>query len=169
MAVAGGASQCFDMRVVDGKVDRGTYGLRQNVETDVDRAVEKLLAGEIVFCHAYEDKVQRVRLRVEAELAKRVELASAVKPETVTQGKTVSMEVYVHELELDRIYLKEVAEPAIDLFQQRMREYEATITRLEAENAELSRTVTEQDIGIEFLRSRINELERMLKEFEGDL
>ncbi len=71
MAIAGGASQCFDMKVVDGKVDRGTYGLRQNVETDVDRAVAKLLEGKLVFVHAYEDKVKQVRLRVEAELERR--------------------------------------------------------------------------------------------------
>jgi hypothetical protein len=65
MAIAGSAAQSFDMCIKDGKVIVGRYAHRQGVETDVDRGVVRLLAGETIFMHAYGMKVQDVRLAVE--------------------------------------------------------------------------------------------------------
>lgn len=59
------------MQVVNGVVKRGTYGHRQGVEMDMDEAVRKLLEGEIVLVHAYDDRVKRVRERVEKALEER--------------------------------------------------------------------------------------------------
>lgn len=71
MAIAGNAKQAFDMYIKDGEVVVGRYGLRQGVEMDVDKGVASLLAGKTIFMHAYADKVQQVRLAVEAELTRR--------------------------------------------------------------------------------------------------
>ena len=71
MAIAGGAAQSFELQVVNGQVKRGTYGHRQGVEMDMDEAVRKLLEGEIVFVHSYDDRVKRVRERVEKALIER--------------------------------------------------------------------------------------------------
>lgn len=71
MAIAGGATQSFEMQVVNGTISRGKYGHRQGVETDVDEAVRKLLEGETVFVHAYDDKAKQVRERVEKALIER--------------------------------------------------------------------------------------------------
>ena len=71
MAIAGGATQSFDLQVVNGKVQRGTYAHRQGVEMDMDEAVRKLLEGELVFVHCFDDRVKQVRERVEKALAER--------------------------------------------------------------------------------------------------
>ena len=71
MAIAGGAAQSFEMEVVDGKVIVGRYGHRQGVEMDIQRGIERLLAGKPIFMHSYEDKVQQVRLGVERALAEK--------------------------------------------------------------------------------------------------
>lgn len=73
MAIAGGAAQSFDMYIKDGKVIVGRYGHRQGVEMDVAKGVESLLAGKTIFMHAYADKVQQVRLAVEAKLVERMD------------------------------------------------------------------------------------------------
>lgn len=69
MAIAGGACQSFEMEVKDGKVIVGRYGHRQGVEMDVEKGIEKLLAGKAIFMHAYERKVAEVRMGVEKALA----------------------------------------------------------------------------------------------------
>jgi len=71
MAIAGGATQSFDLQVVNGKVQRGTYAHRQGVEMDMDEAVRKLLEGQLVHVHAFDDRVKQVRERVEKALAER--------------------------------------------------------------------------------------------------
>lgn len=71
MAISGGATQSFDLQVVNGKVQRGTYGHRQGVEMDMDEAVRKLLEGELVFVHCFDDRVKQVRERVEKALSDR--------------------------------------------------------------------------------------------------
>lgn len=71
MAIAGGATQSFDLQVVNGKVQRGTYAHRQGVEMDMDESVRKLLEGELVHVHAFDDRVKQVRERVEKALAER--------------------------------------------------------------------------------------------------
>lgn len=47
MAISGGATQSFDLQVVNGAVRRGTYAHRQGVEMDMDESVRKLLEGEL--------------------------------------------------------------------------------------------------------------------------
>ncbi len=68
MAISGGATQSFDMRVRDGVLRVGRYALRQGVVSDPDEAIKQLLEGKLVFVHAYANTVERVTKAVQAAL-----------------------------------------------------------------------------------------------------
>lgn len=53
MAISGSAGNCYDMQVVDGVLKQGTHGLRQNVQSNMDIAIQELLEGKLVHVHAY--------------------------------------------------------------------------------------------------------------------
>ncbi len=68
MAIAGEAGNCYNMQVVNGKLERGTHGLRQKVQKNMDIAIQELLEGKLVHVHAYGDNHNRVAKTVEMVL-----------------------------------------------------------------------------------------------------
>lgn len=71
MAIAGGAVQSFELKIVNGQLVVGEYAHRQGVEQDIDIAIHRLLDGNRVFLHAYGNKVECVSRTVRAALAMR--------------------------------------------------------------------------------------------------
>ena len=60
MAIAGGAAPSFEARIVDGQLVTERQTLRIGVVSDVDLALQRLMAGETIFLSARSDVVSAV-------------------------------------------------------------------------------------------------------------
>jgi hypothetical protein len=67
--------------------------------------------------------------------------------EEIARRTIAAQEQRIRQLEMDSIYLNEVAGPAIDLFQQRDREQKATIAELRAQVEQLTAELAERATG----------------------
>jgi hypothetical protein len=67
--------------------------------------------------------------------------------EEIARRTIAAQEQRIRQLEMDSIYLNEVAGPAIDLFQQRDREQKATIAELRAQVERLTAELAEHATG----------------------
>ena len=61
MAIAGSAAPSFEAKIVNGELKLERQTLRNGVITDVDIALQRLMAGETVFLSARSDIVSAVQ------------------------------------------------------------------------------------------------------------
>ena len=60
MAIAGGAAPSFEAQIVNGELKLERQTLRNGVVSDVDLALQRLMAGETIFLSARSDVVSAV-------------------------------------------------------------------------------------------------------------